>query len=1124
MASSKRTEYEIAIQVGGKVAASFGNSVQNVNSGFDSMTNMAKSAAKMIAGAFAAVKVGQFVTDAVEVYSEFEQSMANTAATANATRAEYEQLEAAAREMGKATTKTAAEASDALGYMMLAGWDVNEAISGLEPVLRLSEDTQMDLARCSDFVTDSMSALGLSVDDLYGYLDICTMANNKANTSAEALMEAFIGCGGTARTAGANLNDTATALGILANNGTKGAEAGTALNSMLVRMTSKDVAINAMKKLGVAVFDDAGEFRGLQVVLSETQKALSNLTAEEQASYMSKIAGTNYYTEMSYLLDAVSEKADGTATAWDSLSASLDDSDGALMNMANTVTDTLQGAFARLDSAADDAKISLADAFSDDLKGMINGLAEFIPTLTQKFIDFSTKAGPKISKAFKTIQKGAGDAWKVISNIGGWILDNFDAVQVAIVGIGSAIVAYKVINGIIGMVNAFKSMSLVLTNPWLLVLVGVAAAIVGIATAIKTAEKQAAKSNLAEHFGDIALSMEEISEAADYLIRTEGLTKVEESLAAFGELDGIADSMQDSINAINKMNWKVSIGMELSADEQDSYKAEIENYIAQAQAYVEQERYALDIGFSAMSDLDPDESNAVDKIRQFYENKQGELSELGVKLSDAVTEAFADGFLDIDEANKIAELQAQMANIEKALATSDFDAQLKVMELQYSGAELDAESFQALQEELAAQTEAAAASFEESLQKNLAAAKVTFDGGGMNLEEYNTAVNAFYEEYLSAVSELEGKSLDFQINTIMQQYSDDVDAFRENMNEVMAEFSDDAYSWDWTERPVIMMDAMVQSLYDNDISKDTKQAIAMLLESMQPSVEQMETLKKKYEDLGMEIPKSVQETLSNADLLSAMTAYDKWFGTGGDVESVWKVAQDYIVNNADYEEIEQTLRGYGWELPEAVAEELETAQTETLAPAIDGMYAYSGDYLNEQFSQGFDVSTDVNVTLNPIITNAAAAAINIATAAANAAKSTGAAAGIGGHAEGGIFDRPHVAWFAEDGPEAAIPLDGSSNAISLWERVGKLLGVFDGGTAAGQGKELYNGVTNYQTTNDNSTSDESTDSRQFVFSPQIEIKGNTSREDVEEALNISMEQFRELMEQYIAEKARVSFA
>jgi len=1138
MASSKKTEYEIAIQVGGKVAASFGNSVKDVNSGFDSMINMAESAAKMITVAFSAAKVGEFVADAVEVYSEFEQSMANTAAVASATEYEYEQLERAAREMGKATTKTAAEASDALGYMMLAGWDVNEAISGLEPVLRLSEATQMDLATCSDLVTDSMSALGLSVEELTGYLDICTAANNSANTTAEALMEAFIGCGGTARTAGADLNDTATALGILANNGTKGAEAGTALNSMLVRMTSKNVAINAMKDLGVAAFNDAGEFRGLQTVLVDVQQALSNLTAEEQASYMAKIAGTNYYTEMSYLLAAVANNAEdsasylqaaglegeeleaalaaaagGSMSAWDELSASLENSDGALMNMANTVTDTLQGAFSRLNSAADDAKISLADAFSDDLKGMINGLAEFIPTLTQKFIDFSTKAGPKISKAFKTTQKGAEDVWKVFSGIGRGVINNFDTIETIIAGIGGAIITYKVISGLVGTANAIKGFSVALkamtiTNPWLLGITAAITAIAGITAAVKTAEKQAAKSNLAEHFGDIALSMEEISEAADYFIRTEGLTKVEESLAAFGELDGIADSMQDSINAINKMNWKVSIGMELSADEQDSYKAEIENYIAQAQAYVEQERYALDIGFSAMDGLDPEESGAIDKIRQFYENKQGELADLGVQLSDAVTKAFEDDFLDIEEANAIARLQAQMAEIESTLATSDFDAKLKVMELQYSGAELDADSFQALQEELAAQTEAAAASFEESLQKNLASAKATFDGGGMNLDEYNTAVNAFYEEYLSAVSELEAKSLDFQINTIMQQYGDDVSAFQANMNEVMSEYTDAS---SWAMNPTTAMAGMVQALYDNDISKDTKQAISMLLESMQPSVEQVEQLKQQYEDLGKEIPQFLQETLASTDLLGAMTAYDKAIGTGGDVGSVWKVAESYIVNDADYEAIEQTLRGYGWELPEAVAEELESSQSETLAPAIDGMYAYINEYTREQFSQGLDVSADVNVKLNPVISGVSGIASQIAAA-------------VPGHAEGGIFDTPHMAWFAEDGPEAAIPLDGSSNAVSLWERVGKLLGVFDGGTPTGQGEELYNGMANYQTTNDNSTTDDSTDSRQFVFSPKIEIQGNASREDVEEALNITMEQFRELMEQYIAEKSRVSFA
>ncbi|MBR3994797.1 MAG: phage tail tape measure protein [Clostridia bacterium] len=397
MASSKKTEYEIALLVGGKVQASFGNSIKDVNNSFDSMTNMAKSAAKMVTAAFATVQVGQFIGDAVETYSSFEQAMANTAAIARASETDFERLEEAALEMGKATTKTATEASEALGYMALAGWSVDDSITALEPVLRLSEATQMDLATCSDLVTDSMSALGLSIDELSGYLDVCTAANNNANTTAEALMEALIGCGGAAKTVGVDITDTATALGVLANNGTKGAEAGTALNSMLVRMTSKDAAITAMEALGVSAFDAAGNFIGLEEVLVDLQQALSTLSAEEQAAYMSKIAGTNYYTEMSYLLDAVAESADGTASAWDSLSGALENSDGALMNMAATVTDTLSTSFQILNSATEDAQIHLVDAFGDDLKDIILDLAAFIPELTENFVKFADKAGPKIS-------------------------------------------------------------------------------------------------------------------------------------------------------------------------------------------------------------------------------------------------------------------------------------------------------------------------------------------------------------------------------------------------------------------------------------------------------------------------------------------------------------------------------------------------------------------------------------------------------------------------------------------------------------------------------------------------------------------------------------------------------
>lgn len=1158
MAGSRRTEYEIAMQIQGEVAGSFGKSISNVNKGFDSMADMANSAtasvnsgfermadmagtaAKLVTAAFAAVQVGQFVSDAIDTYAEFEQSMANTAAIANATQQEYEMLEEAAREMGKATTKTAAEASDALGYMMLAGWSVGDAIAGLEPVLRLSEATQMDLARCSDLVTDSMSALGLSVDDLSGYLDMCTAANNSANTTAEALMEAFIGCGGAARTAGADLNEVATALGILANNGTKGAEAGTAMNSMLVRMTSKDVAINAMKELGVAVFNDAGEFRGLRNVLADVQGALASLTAEEKASYMSRIAGTNYYTEMGYLLASVADNAEDSVSylqaaglegeelaaalaavgdstsAWDGLSASLENSDGALMNMADTVTNTLQGAFSRLESATDDAKISLADAFSGDLKNMINDLAGYIPVLTQRFIDFSVKAGPKISGAFAAARKAAGGAWEVISGIGGWLLEHSDGVQIAVIGIGSAIAAYKVINGIVGMVEAFRSLSFVLTNPWLTVLVGVAAAITGIAMAVKTAEREAAKSNLAEHFGDIALSMEDISKTAEYIVASDNLSKIHESMAAFAELSGIERSMQESIDAINKMNWKVSIGMELSDDEKASYVTEIQNYISQAQAYVEQQQYALNVNLALFAEGDLERQNIVDQLNSFYENKYSELEALGRKLNETVTAAFEDGLLEVDEAQEIADLQQQMARIQEAIATSDFEAKLKVMELQYSGKDLDADSFKTLQEELAAQTGTAAAEYEKSLQLRIANYQVMLDDGDIDQAQYDAAVNEFWEDYMESVMTLETKALEFQTNTIMQQYGEDIKAYYDHVSSIMDEYAGQSRE----NFGLLMADEMVSRIMDDGITNDTKDALEELLDPMQKSIERVGELRSQCRELGIEFPAELQGALWDLDLLSAMTAKSAFWGkTQEDANSVLAFLKQEIVNREDYEEAEQRLREQGWDLPEAFAEGLDAARTEVMVPAVRDMYASTQEYIDEVFAQEFEVRVALKTVYPSFLEHESR---NHKLNSSAEIESLGVVSNLARHAEGGIFDTPHVAWFAEDGPEAAIPLDGSSNAISLWEKVGQLLGIFDGGMRSSAAENLYRDMTAGQIT-DNSIMDQSSDSRQFVFAPQIIVEGDADREDIDNIMADKMEEFREMMEWYLSEKSRVSF-
>ena len=281
-----------------------------------------------------------------------------------------------------------------------------------------------------------MSALGLTADQLTDYLNVTCQANNKSNTTAQALMEAMIGCGGAAKSAGMDYKQTAAALGILANNGVKGAEAGTALNSMLVRMTTKDVAQKAFKELGVSIYDSSGQMRNMQDILVELNGAMSGLTQEQKNNYMSAIAGTNYYTQFGYLLEGVKEGADGAASTWTSLTEAFDNSDGALMNMANQMNDTLPAAMAIFNSAVDDAKIRLCQVFAPMAKDAIKGVADALPSITDKVVgvvqslydkavpaaeDFAKKAQvafEKVKPVLDDIRTKATDAFTFLSETG----------------------------------------------------------------------------------------------------------------------------------------------------------------------------------------------------------------------------------------------------------------------------------------------------------------------------------------------------------------------------------------------------------------------------------------------------------------------------------------------------------------------------------------------------------------------------------------------------------------------------------------------------------------------------------------------------------------------------------
>lgn len=362
------SDYKIAIKIAGQLEKSFSGAIKGAQAGLKALSGMGKIGAAAMTGAGAAI--GAVAVASVNVGREFEAAMSSTAATAGATQEEYNKLKEAAMQMGRETSKTATESANALEYMALAGWSVDQSIAGLPSVLRLSEATGLDLARTSDLVTDSMSATGQTVNDLSGYLDVCARAQNKSNQTAEQLMEAYIGVGGTMKGLNVPIQESATALGVLANRGIKGSEAGNALNAIMVNLTTgTGQAGKMMDSLGVSAFDSEGKFIGLQATLQQLNGKLSGLTEEQRNAALAAIGGKQHVDALNDLMSGLNTTTAEGVSEWEALENELYNANGALETMAETKLDNLNGDLSIFQSALQDCGIKIYDNLQEPLRG-----------------------------------------------------------------------------------------------------------------------------------------------------------------------------------------------------------------------------------------------------------------------------------------------------------------------------------------------------------------------------------------------------------------------------------------------------------------------------------------------------------------------------------------------------------------------------------------------------------------------------------------------------------------------------------------------------------------------------------------------------------------------------------
>ena len=237
--------------------------------------------------------------ECVGVAADFQEAMSGVAAISGATAEEMALLSDKAKEMGASTKFTAKEAGDAMGYMAMAGWKANDMLDGLEGVMHLAAASGEDLAATSDIVTDALTAFGMTASDSGRFADILAVAASNANTNVAMMGDTFKYVAPVAGALGYSAEDAAVAIGLMANSGIKASQAGTALRSILTRL-STDAGASSTKlgalgvlteQLGVSFYNADGSARDLNKVLADSRAAWSGLSEAQQISYASTIAG-----------------------------------------------------------------------------------------------------------------------------------------------------------------------------------------------------------------------------------------------------------------------------------------------------------------------------------------------------------------------------------------------------------------------------------------------------------------------------------------------------------------------------------------------------------------------------------------------------------------------------------------------------------------------------------------------------------------------------------------------------------------------------------------------------------------------------------------------------------------
>nr|DAO40146.1 MAG TPA: minor tail protein [Caudoviricetes sp.] len=1047
------------------------NNEKILNAPYNAMKKIGKAGAVAMGTiSAAALMAGK---KAVDVGMDFDKAMSSWKGTAKASEAEFNLAREAAMKYGRETTKTATESANALEYMALAGWSVGDSVKALPSVLKLSEATNLDLARTSDLVTDSMSATGEVIGEngtnLQRFLDVATMANNKSNQTAEQLMEAWIQTGGVFKGLKVDIEDSATALGVLANRGIKGSEAGTALNAIMINLTTgAGQAGKAMQKLGVSAFEN-GKFKGLKQTLTEVRDKLSGLTEEEQNYYKARIGGKHHIDAFTHLLNGLDAVKDGK-NEWDGLNESLRNANGSLQQMAATKMDNLWGDTKILQSAMQDLGIKASDAINIPLRDGAKAFTNMVYA-SDGFIGNLEELYPKLKRG----AEGFGEFVEPVLKIGEFFVSNPEWLTGAVTGFASMAVFMKASNAvpkgiesIVGLVTALGA------NPalaWATGLSLLAGGIIGVARAVDAYNAKEGKKDLNKRFGDMKLSLKELGDVAMEIVGKktfERLSQASKQLSAVGqyskEIDRTAESLQ-------KLQLRLSVNSDFNKEDAEKLGTELENLASGVSNLVSEQQIAMH--FSIRGLFGEGDATGEGLIKQFdgmYTSIRGDVERIGKQLGDEYKKAMEDGIITPIEQETINTLTQQLLDLKEQAMQSENNAKWSLLNNDAENAPLTSESFANVvnksgeyAKEMADNADELAKNAlmnaESALKKSKELGLSEGQDGYYSQSMYNSAIADIEKRRQGVVMEAKAKPIELLTNKILSAYGKE---FNERDNRIRNLEPGAVLRYD--EEDLVRFENKKAQRGLEDYLKEYAEPIKQFREE----VASMET-----------IPEDVQKTLDKLDKIESVT---------GDKKQRKKFLQNFFGSESELTESAKYYASvYGYSLKKEFSKPISVNTNIQLQNgSMSGMESIINSVRN--FFSGQNVK--VNMPIAPFANPAAKV------------ESTAKAKGldkpslIRKFAIGGRVNGPTNALIGEGGDaEYVIPMNNSARAASLLQQANAELSGINP-SVGGQ--------------------------HNISYSPTINISGGNANE-IKSVLSDSYADFKAMMDRYARETRRTSF-